>query len=370
MARSAALGVSDVLAERLCSQQLSGRPARSPEAVVERLLAVQGQDLRAARLAIRSRSRGLAASDIDRALDGRRLLITWLNRGTLHLIGAADYPWLHALTTPRLRTANARRLAQEGVDARAAERGVRAVRQALAADGPLGRTALRERIARARVPTAGQALVHLLILATLEGHTVRGPIVGGEHAYVLVEDWLGAGAVAERERTSVDRERALAELARRYLRGHAPAADRDLAQWAGLPLRDARAGLAGIAGELRERADGLLELAGRGSGSAALPAPRLLGAFDPVLLGWSTGTARGVAAGVVPGSREEILDGHRGLVTTNGLFRPVALAGGRAAGTWKLARAGIEIELWRRLARAETDALERDGEDVVRYLGS
>src|SRR4029077_20228317 len=56
---------------------------------------------------------------------------------------------------------------------------------------------------------------------------------------------------------------ALAELARRYLAGHGPADDRDLARWAGLPLRDARAGLGAIASDLVEREDGLVDLAKR-----------------------------------------------------------------------------------------------------------
>jgi hypothetical protein len=92
-----------MLAERLAAQLLSGQPAEDPVAVARRLLAVQGQDPRGARLAIRARSTGLTAADVDRALSAdRSLLITWLNRGTLHLIASEDYPWLHALTTPPL----------------------------------------------------------------------------------------------------------------------------------------------------------------------------------------------------------------------------------------------------------------------------
>ena len=100
------------------------------------------------------------------------------------------------------------------------------------------------------MPTAGQASSTCFFLAALRGITVRGPMVGKEHAYVLVRDWLGP-------QPPVDRDAALAELARRYLVGHGPADDRDLARWAGLPLRDARAGLAAIAAELEEREDGL-----------------------------------------------------------------------------------------------------------------
>jgi hypothetical protein len=256
-----------MIAERLTAQLLTGQPARDPVAVVERLLAVQGQDPRGARLAIRARSTGLSAADVDRALtEDRTLLITWLNRGTLHLVRREDYSWLHALTTPPLYKANTRRLAQEGLTPDAAERGVEIITGALAAEGPLTRVQLRERLDTAGVRTEGQALVHLLILTCLRGLAIRGPMIGKQHAYVLVEDWLG-------KPVSVDRDRALAELARRYLVGHGPADDCDLAKWAGLGLRDARAGLNAIAAELHEREDGLVETPGRGA-PAELPPPR------------------------------------------------------------------------------------------------
>jgi hypothetical protein len=339
-----------VTQERLAAQLLAGTPARDPVAVARRLLAVQGQDPRGARLAIRARSTGLTAADVDRALSEQRsLLITWLNRGTLHLVCSDDYGWLHALTTPQLLTGNARRLQQEGVTPSVAERGVQAIERALAAEGPLTRAQLRERIAAARVKTEGQALVHLLMLATLRGLTVRGPMAGREHAYVLVRDWLG-------EPQSVEREAALAELARRYLAGHAPAGARDLARWAGLPLRDARAGLTAITPELRERADGLLELARRRRKAAAEPPPRLLGAFDPLLLGWC--------------SREEIVGANKMLVANNGLFRPFALVRGKAVGSWRLVKGEVALEPFGRLARDDRAALEEDARDVARYLAS
>src|SRR3954467_2440203 len=102
--------------ERLTAQLLAGPPAQDPVAVAERLLAIQGQDPRGARLAVRARTKGLTAADVDQALTrDRSLVITWLNRGTLHLVRSDDLPLLHALTTPQLHTGNLRRLAQEGV---------------------------------------------------------------------------------------------------------------------------------------------------------------------------------------------------------------------------------------------------------------
>src|SRR5262252_7360840 len=105
---------ADLVAERCAAQLLTGSSAATATDVVARLLAVQGQDGRGARLAIRARTAGLTAADVDRALtEDRSLLISWLNRGTLHLVAAEDYWWLQLLTTSPMEAGTARRLAQE-----------------------------------------------------------------------------------------------------------------------------------------------------------------------------------------------------------------------------------------------------------------
>jgi DNA glycosylase AlkZ-like len=361
-------GSSAPVALRLAAQLLSGTPASAPAEVAGRLLAIQAQDPRGARLAVRARSHGLSAADVDSAVSQDRcVVVTWLNRGTLHLVRAEDYWWLHPLTTPPLFTGNARRLAQEGVPPQDAERGVAVIERSLTAEGPLTRAQLSERIAAAGVRTQGQAIVHQLMLASLRGITIRGPMVGREQAYVLVRDWLGARPAP------FDRDRALAELAARYLAGHGPASDRDLAQWAGLPLGDARRGLAAIAHRLAGRDDGLASLAAQpgdpglpgdparpgnparaGHQDPPLPPPRLLGAFDPVLLGWS--------------SREPIVGPHGGLVVAGGMFRPFALVRGRAVGTWTMPGGKVALAPFAPLPPADAAALAADAAEVERFL--
>jgi hypothetical protein len=334
------------LAERLTAQGLAGPPLADPVAVAERLLAVQGQDPRGFRLALRARTGGCTVADVERALARRELIVSWLNRGTLHLVRSEDYPLLQALTTPPLHTSSARRLRQEGVSEAEAERALATIERLLADEGPLARAQLRERLDSAGVRTDGQVLIHLLFLAAVRGIAVRGPMAGKQHAYVLTHDWL--------EETPVpDREVALAELARRYLVGHQPASDRDLARWAGLPLRDARAGLEAIAAELEEGEGGLLRLRKRPA-PGEIPPPRLLGAFDPVLLGWT--------------SREQVIGRHASLVTRNGIFHPFAMADGRAVAKWGFARGEVTLEPLERLTAGVAAALEADAADVTRFL--
>jgi Winged helix DNA-binding domain len=311
------------------------------------LLAVQAQDPVAARLALRVRTRARHASEVDRALNGGAMVITWANRGTLHLIASEDEPLLHVLTTPQLRTRSDRRLTQEGVTPSLARRGVDAIVAALGSQGPMTRAQIREVLEHARVPTAGQALVHVLFRATLDGLIVRGPMLGGEHAFVLAAEWMGP-------RAKIERDRGLAELARRYLVGHGPADERDLARWAELPLRDARAGLSAIASELEHRSDGLVHL--RSAKLHPLPPPRLLGAFDPLLLGWR--------------SREFVLDRPQEIVTSNGIFRPIALVEGQAAATWTMRRGRVQLNLWGDPGPDVVAALRREAAAVAAYLTS
>ncbi len=328
---------------------LAGAPARDPVAVAERILAVQGQDPRGFRLAVRARTKGVTAADVDRALtEERSLLVTWVNRGTLHLVRSEDYPLIQAVTTPPLRTSSERRLAQEGFPPVDAERAVAAIVKALAGEGPLSSRELRERLVARGVRAQGQALYHLLFKASLDGLVVRGPMAGKQHAYVLVRDWLPKAR-------PIDRDVALPEFTRRYLVGHGPATDRDLARWAGIPVGHARHGLSAIASELKELGDGLVDLKRRRP-APALPPPRLLGSFEPCLLGW---VSRADIVGSAPAN----------LVTVGGMFHPFAMVRGQAVARWASSNGELRLDPFRRIAKADREALERDAADVARFLG-
>lgn len=334
---------------RLAAQHLTGPPAGGVVQVVDRLLAVQAQDLRAARLAVRSRTRGLTAADVDRQLGNRTLVVAWLNRGTLHLVQSQDYWWLQPLTTPQLSTGNAKRLEQEGVSPDQADRGVAVIESALTAEGPMTRSQLREAVASADVPVAGQALVHLLFLSAIRGLTVRGPVIGREQTFVLVRDWLGAPPAA------IDRDTALSELARRFLAGHGPAGERDLARWAGITLGDARRGIRVAGSDLEGRPGGLLDLAGRPTPHGRRR-PRLLGGFDPLLHGWV--------------DRTPVLGGNQTIVTSNGIFRPFALVGGRAVATWALPGGRVTLAPFGSISPTVLADLDREARDVERFLAA
>jgi hypothetical protein len=344
--------------ERLTAQLLAGPRARSAAEVAGRLLAIQSQNLRAGRLAVRARTAGLTAGDVNAELEDRSVVITWLCRGTLHMVCRDDYPWLLRLVAPTQHTGNLRRLHQCGFGPDRARKAAALIERMLADDGPLRRAEIGERLEAAGYALEDQALVHLLFLPSLEGRIIRGPFRGAEQAFVLTRDWLGGEPPAL---SAGNRPAALAELARRYVAGHGPATAADLALWAGLPLRDAVAGFGGAAGALREVSEGRVDLRKHRRVVSAVP-PRLLPAFDAYLLGWKD------RAYTVP-------DDRMAEVRSGGMINPVALVDGVAVGTWVTRRSGrriaVDIEYWEGVGEAARGALEAEAADVVRFeMGS
>lgn len=341
-------GTDRIRRTRLRAQLLSGPPATTVDDTVGRLLAVQAQDRRGFRLAVRSRSEGLAGADVDAALDDRRLVVTWLNRGTLHLVRSEDYRWLHRLTAHRTRPGVSRRLRQMGVDPDEEERGVATVVGSLEREGPLRRRDLRARLDADGVSTEGQVLVHLLASASLQGLVVQGPVTDGDHAFVAVDRWLGP----DTDRPDPDAD--LDRLARRYLAGHAPAESGDLASWAGITKTAARRAFDLVGDGLRSVNGGWIPGDRRG-GPPPPPGPRLLGPFDPVLHGWS--------------SRAPFVGAHGAVVTVNGIFRASCLVGGRIVGTWTLPARGPVIDLFEPVSPSDRDRLLADAVAVTAFLG-
>ena len=312
--------------ERAAANGLEPRLRGGVPEVVRRLCGVQAQDAAAARLAIRARTEGLTAADVDAAPGVVR---TWGWRGTLHLLLRDDVPWVHALVAERENRAVASRwralALDEGIYARA-----RAAIAERLADGPATRAELREALAAAGVDASGQRLPHLVRRAAFEG--------------LLHHPLDGTFAALEPAGEPPLRDAALAELGRRYGEGYGPAAPEDLAAFAGVPKAVARAAW---------------DAAGRGAAGAA-PAPRrrwvrLLGAFDPYLLGYA-----GREHAVAPAHARSVWPG-------GGWIHPVVLVDGVAAGTWRNDGSRVVVEAFEGAEVPEL-ALAAEGQDVGRFL--
>ncbi|MDP9297516.1 MAG: winged helix DNA-binding domain-containing protein [Actinomycetota bacterium] len=346
-----------VRAQLLCGSRLR----RDPADVVSAIVGVQAQDETVAALSIRARTSGLVAADLWEAVsDARSVVLTWSLRGTRHLHHADDVRWLVGLLGP-LFGRPGRRAQQLGISGRLGVNAVRVVRQALAANGPLTRRQIKDRLVPLGIDPSGQASIHVIRRAALEGVLCIVPNAGSEERYVLMDDWIPA-------RARVDPESAIAELARRYLAAHGPATPADLAAWSGLGTAASTRGWAAIAGDLMEvelpgGAQWLLRSRRRAvTDGARRPAPvRLPGGFDALLLGY-----RDRSLHVPPERARDVNAG-------GGLIKPVVLSDGRVIGTWRHRRDGaalrIEVASFRRLTPGERAAVDREARDIGRFLG-
>ncbi len=326
---------------RLRAQRLIPSPVdniTSVTSVVKDLCGIQAQDANAAALAVRARSVGLVAADVERArLEERSIIRTWGQRGTLHLLATEDLGWLLNLLGTVFVAGDRTRRAELGLDEDSCIKGISAIRDILAGQGALTRAELVEQLAvRTGIRLEGQAAPHLLFRAALEGLVCLGPDRGTKPTYVLIENWIEGGL----RPPSLSREAARVELARRYLAAYGPVEPDDLAAWSGLPMSEVRAAWKSIANDLTD-----VEVAGRPAWMlkeqvgwldefpAQAPVVRLLPGFDTYLLGYR--------------SRNLVVLPHyaRRINAGGGMVHPTMIVDGRAMGTWKLKRVKSSVEV-------------------------
>jgi hypothetical protein len=239
--------MNDVANRRLRAQRLAGEPFATAQEAVGWLGAVQSQDYAGAKWALGMRTRGLTDGDLDRLFDTGAILRTHVMRPTWHFVLPADVRWLLELTAPRVRASMAAIDSRLGIDA-AFRRRSQAVLEAALRDGRfLTRNEIAEALERAGISAAGQHLTHLVMHAELDTVIVSGPRRGRQFTYALFDERAP-------DARRLDRDEALAELARRYFTSHGPALLADFTWWSGLTMAEARRGvdLAGdaLAGEV------------------------------------------------------------------------------------------------------------------------
>ncbi len=226
------------------------RPRGGVADTVRGLLALQAQDLRQAEWAVGSRVPGSTPADVWAAFDAGEVVRSWPARGTLFAIAPDDLRLLLSLTAQRQQRTADPRHRQLGLTEDDVARATAVVRAELAGGGAMTRPELAAAWTAAGLDATGQRCPHLygrlahrgvLCLGPARGATAGGP----QQAFVLLDEWAPGPA-------PVDRPAAVAELVRRYLAGHGPASERDLAWWSGLTLTEVRAGFAAVRDELTQ----------------------------------------------------------------------------------------------------------------------
>jgi len=225
---------------RLLNQRIVLPAFNDPAEVVGWLGAVQAQDYFGAKWALGLRMRDASDHEIDKAFNLGSILRTHVMRPTWHFVLPADIRWMLALTAPRVHALSAYMVRQQGLDDAIFARSDTALAKALEGGQYLTRDELKEVLQKAGVDVdSGLSMSYLMMHAELEGIVCSGPRRGKQFTYALLEE---RAPDAKR----LEREEALAELARRFFTSRGPATVQDFAKWSSLRVADARNGLEAV----------------------------------------------------------------------------------------------------------------------------
>lgn len=336
----------DIPAQRLLNQGITQPRFETPGEVVDWLVAVQSQDYAGAKWALGLRMRHATDSVIDRAFNDGAVLRTHVLRPTWHFVTPADIRWLLALTAPRVHALNAHMYRQTELTPSVLKRSLTALVNALSGGNQLTRDELRAILEKARIPASHNLrMSYIMMHAELEQIVCSGARRGKQFTYALLDERAPNA-------TTMDRDRALIELARRYFNSRGPATVHDFSKWSGLTIADTRKGLEAISSELvHEIIDGQTFWLPPSTPSLrrATPTASLLSIYDEYLSSYQD--RRALAA---PSLAQE-------LVTMGNDLTAVILVNGRIVGTWKRtigkAAVAIKTNLLTPLTNAETRAV-------------
>jgi len=360
-----ALSADQTRSLRLRAQRLlpnQGERDNLPDGVLRDVIGLQAQDLNAAQLSMRARSVGLTAVRVEQARQVERSIVwTWCMRGTLHLITAKDAAWLIPLLGPQFIQADQRRMRQLGWTESSAAAGIQLIYDELIRRGQLTRADIVQLLQAKGLPSEGQAPIHLIYRAAMEGLLCYGPGPANNHNYVLFESGLG-------RLQPLPKSEALANLAYRYLEAYAPASPADLASWSGVNLQEARQAWKLISSELKA-----VEVAGEPAwllktqipwieeALDTTPGVRLMPRFDTLWLGYE--------------QRDWLVDTQyaRRIHPGGGIIHSFLLVNGRILGSWTTRQRKriqeVLLELFEELPNELIPRIEAEVADLGRFLG-
>jgi hypothetical protein len=349
----------DIARLRLHNQRIAGAKFEKPGDVVAWLGAIQAQDYRGALWAVGLRMRNAVEPDIERALADRTIIRTWSMRGTLHFVAAADIRWMLELLTPRVVANNVQRLFRQfDLDESTFARSKDLFTRALQGRRQLTRNAMYDILEAGGVSTAGQRGLHILWRLAQDRVICFGAREGKQQTFALLDEWAPKAMRMERDKS-------LAEIAKRYFTGHGPATLQDFAWWSGLTTADATAGLEMAKRSLaRETINRQTYWFASSTSKTKHPSPTayLLPAYDEYTVAYK--------------DRSAVLNPEYAKLPNYGygIFNSTIVINSQIVGTWKrtLNEGSLIItpSLFTKLKRAESRAIARAAGRYAKFLGA
>jgi hypothetical protein len=340
--------------QRLANQQLAGSKFTTAPELVSYMGCMQAQDYYGAKWAIGIRVKGLTDAAIEKDLNEGKILRTHVLRPTWHFVSPADIGWMLKLTAPKIRGFAKGHHRQLGIDEAMLIRSKNVLTSALAGGKQLSREELLPLLKNNKVNTDDTRISFLLMDAELDGLICNGARKGKQFTYALLEERVP-------NLKQLDREEALATLAKRYFISRGPATVKDFAWWSGLNISDAKRGLELtctllnheiINGQAYWFSNQLPEVK-KDKGVYLLPA------FDEYNIAYQ--------------NREFSVDPKNPIKTQNGIFKPTLLVNGSVAGLWKRTEkkdtVQIEVEPFIKLSGLAAGKITVEAKRYGKFLG-
>jgi hypothetical protein len=285
-----------------------------------------------------SRLRDFRRADLTVALQDRHVVQGTLLRVTIHLVAAEDY-WPFAVAIRERNREWWLRVTKQQWPAADLEAAAGRLRRIFGGE-PLRAKEVEAAVGKGLVAGVGLWLELVRVPPSGTWERRRADL------YLPAEDWLGA--------PDIEVEDAKELVVRRYLTGFGPAAPKDIATWAQLPVKDVNAALARLETRDYRDEDGtrLVDLAELTVPPEDVEAPvRFLGTWEAALL------VHARRSGILP-------EQYRPLIfhTRKPQSERTFLVDGAVAGTWRCDQDRVELKPFRALTRAETLAVQ-DGAD-------
>jgi hypothetical protein len=263
---------------------------------------------------------GVTDKVIEDAFAEKKILRTWLMRGTLHFVASKDVDWMRKLVAEKIITGNARRYKELELDETTLTKCKNLFLKFLQRNQPVSRNELLTSLEKYGVSTTGQRAAYILQRASLDGLICQTNTVLNVPNYVLMSTSF-AGTKA------MTRDGSIAELTKRYFTSRGPATLHDFVWWSGLTVTEAKAGLEDNKSLLQQE---IIE--GQGYWFSADSKPLALGkdnvyflpGFDEFLLGY-----KDRSASLDPAFNNHWCPGN------NGMFFPFIVKNGKVVGIWK-----------------------------------
>jgi hypothetical protein len=317
------MNLSDISKFRLKNQQIADTKFKTVKDIVGWMGAMQAQDFSMAKWAIGVRLPGSTDKAIQESFNKGQILRTHLLRPTWHFVSEDDIYWILELTAPHIKASLKSRNKELGLTKETFDKSNEIIERVLTGGKYFTREEIIDAIEKAKIHIDNpQAYYHLILNAELDGIICSGPIKGNKQTYALLSERVSKKKI-------LNRNEALAELAKKYFTGHGLATLQDFVWWSGLPVADARKSL-----EL-SKLEIVSEIIGSRiywfsksfplsySSDTEKDAVYLLPAFDEFIISYKDRSAS------IP------IENQKKAISSNGIFRPVIALNGQVIGVWK-----------------------------------